>query len=223
MERDEENPVPRRPLTRQRVLRAAVALADRSGLDSLTMRRLGRELGVEAMSLYKHVANKDEILDGIVDLVVTEIEIPTPGSDWKTAMRKRAVSARQVLRRHPWAIGLFESRGSTGPTVLRYLDAIIASLRAGGFSVEAAAHAFWVLDSYVYGHVIQEMSLPFDAANGPGETSEDRLEHFQSDEYSHLAELAALQETTSAFDYDTEFAFGLNLVLEALDAIRTEA
>jgi AcrR family transcriptional regulator len=223
MERDEQSPVPRRPLTKDRVLMAAVALADRSGLGSLTMRRLGGELGVEAMSLYKHIANKDEILDGIIDLVVGEIVIPPPGSEWKTAMRKRAVSARQVLRRHPWAIGLFESRSAVGPAVLRYLDAVIGSLRAGGFSVEAAAHAFWVLDSYVYGNVIQEMSLPFDASNEHAETTDPTLEHLQDNEFPHLTELAALQATTSAFDYDSEFEFGLNLVLDALDAIRTEA
>jgi AcrR family transcriptional regulator len=187
------------------------------------MRRLGGELGVEAMSLYKHVANKEEILDRIIDLVVGEIEIPTPGSDWKTAMRKRARSARRVLRRHPWAIGLLESRSAIGPAVLRYLDAVIASLRADGFSPEAAAHAFWLLDSYVYGHVIQEMSLPFDGSQESAETTEAGLEHLQNSEYPHLTELAALQATTSAFDYDTEFEFGLDLLLNALDAIRTEA
>ncbi|MDH4346421.1 MAG: TetR family transcriptional regulator, partial [Thermoleophilia bacterium] len=112
---------PRRPLTKERVLRAAVELADRDGLGALTMRRLGSELGVEAMSLYKHVANKEEILDGIVELVVGEIEIPSEGADWKEAMRRRAISAREVLNRHSWAIGLLEARGSMGPTALRYL------------------------------------------------------------------------------------------------------
>lgn len=203
---------PRRPLTKDRILRAAVALADRSGLDSLTMRQLGGELGVEAMSLYKHVANKDEILNGIVDLVVGEIDIPEAGSDWKTAMRERAVSAREVLRRHPWAIGLFESRGAARPSVFRYLDAIIARLRAGGFSMEAAGHAFWVLDSYVYGHVIQETSL----------ATEPFLEHLENDDYPHLTELVALQEASSVFDYESAFESGLNLVLDALDALRAE-
>lgn len=185
------------------------------------MRRLGGDLHVEAMSLYKHVADKEAILDGILDLVVAEIDVPPPGSDWKTAMRKRAVSARQVWRRHPWAIGLFEGRGSPGPTVLRYLDAIIAGLRAGGFSLEAAAHAFWVLDSYVYGHVMQEMRLRSEP-HERGETSEGTLEHLQGDEYPHLTELATLQGTTSAFDLDTEFELGLDLILDALDAARTQ-
>lgn len=218
---DEKSPVPRRPLSKDRILRAAVTLADQSGLASLTMRRLGRELGVEAMSLYKHVSSKDEILDGMVDMVVGDIEIPEPGSDWKTAMRKRAVSARQVLRRHPWAIGLFESRGAFGPAVLRYIDAIIASLRAGGFTVEIAGHAFSLLDNYVYGHVIQEIS--FETSMEEGEATQPILQHLQGDQYPHLAELVTLQEATSPFDYDTEFEFGLNLILDALDAVRSEA
>jgi AcrR family transcriptional regulator len=204
------------------VLRAAVALADRSGIGSLTMRRLGRELGVEAMSLYKHVAGKNEILGGIVDLVVAEIEIPTPGSDWKAAMRRRAMSARHVLGRHPWAIGLLESRGSAGPTVLRYLDGVLASLRAGGFSVEAAVHAFWVLDSYVYGHVIQETSLPFHTSQELAGSTGAVLEHLPAGEYPHITELATRHVMGGAgFDYDTEFEFGLTLVLDALDAVRT--
>ena len=160
MASEPKDPRRRRPLTRERVLRAAVALADRHGVESLTMRRLGGKLGVEAMALYKHVANKDEILDGIAELVVGEIEIPAAGSEWRTAMRQRAVSARRVLKRHPWAIGLMESRGSSGPATLRYVDAVLGTLRGGGFSVEMATHAFWLLDSYVYGHVIQEISLP---------------------------------------------------------------
>lgn len=214
-----EKPASRPPLTKDRILEAAVDLADREGLGALTMRRLGAELGFEAMSLYKHVANKDEILDGIVDLVVGEIEIPEPGSDWKTAMRKRAASARRVLRRHPWAIGLFESRGAFGPAVLRYVDAIIASLRAGGFSVEAAGHAFSLLDNYVYGHVIQEVS--FEASKERGEEDEPILEHLQGDEYPNLTELVTLQEANSVFDYDTEFEFGLTLILNALERHRS--
>jgi len=151
---------PRLPLSKERILQVAVDVSDRDGLAALTMRRLGAELGVEAMSLYKHVANKEEILDGIVELVVGEIEIPSDGAAWKEAMRRRAISAREVLSRHSWAIGLLEARGSKGHTALRYLDAILGNLRSAGFSIEDAAHAFWLLDSYVYGHVIQESSLP---------------------------------------------------------------
>jgi AcrR family transcriptional regulator len=210
----------RAPVTKERVLRSAAALADRSGIGSLTMRRLGRELGVEAMSLYKHVANKDAILDGLVELVVAEIEVPGPASDWKTAMRRRAISARRVLGSHPWAIGLLESRGSAGPAVLRYLDAIIASLRAGGFSVEMAGHAFWLLDSYIYGHVIQETSLPFDTSEQIAESTGAILEQIPVDEYPHLVEMAA-GAMTPGFHYETEFEFGLDLILDALDRVRT--
>ena len=163
-----EDTSPRPPLTRERVFQAAVDLADRDGLGALTMRRLGAELGVEAMSLYKHVANKEEILDGIVEVVVGEIETPREGADWKEAMRRRAISAREVLGRHSWAIGLLEARGSTGPKALRYLDAILGNLRSAGFSIENAVHAFWLLDSFVYGQVIQETSLPISYVGGDG-------------------------------------------------------
>ena len=131
------------------------------------MRRLGAELGVEAMSLYKHVANKEEILDGVVELVVGEIAIPGEGSHWKDAMRQRAISAREVLASHSWAIGLLETRGSMGPAAMRYLDAILGNLRSAGFTIENAVHAFWLLDSYVYGHVIQETTLSRGARSPP--------------------------------------------------------
>jgi AcrR family transcriptional regulator len=204
---------PRRPLTKGRVLQAAVDVADREGLDALTMRRLGAELGVEAMSLYKHVANKEEILDGIVELVVGEIEIPSEGTEWKEAMRRRTVSAREVLSRHSWAIGLLEARGSRGPTARRYLDAILGNLRSAGFSIENAVHAFWVLDCYVYGHVIQETSLAF---NG----SEELTDSAGFDEYPHLVEIAQ-PARRSAYSFDNEFEFGLDLILDALDRAAT--
>ncbi len=176
-----ENTSLRPPLTPARVLQAAVDLADREGLGALTMRRLGAELGVEAMSLYKHVANKEAILDGIVELVVGEIEVPTDGADWKQAMRRRAVSARQVLSRHSWAIGLLEARGSTGPNALHYVDAILGNLRTAGFSITLAAHAFWLLDSYVYGHVIQETSLPFTSSEEMTQSTRPVGEQIQPD------------------------------------------
>lgn len=220
MDRVEGDLAPRRrPLNKERILRAAIELADRNGLGALTMRRLGNLLGVEAMSLYKHVAGKDEILDGIVDLVVGEIELPDPGSDWKAAMRQRAASTRRVLLRHPWAIGLFEARGAFGPATLRYIDAVLASLRAGGFSLETAARSFSVLDSYVYGHVIQEIGFKVDPGGEEVET-EGLLAQLQNAGFPHLAEVATLQATSAPFDYDTEFAFGLELILEALDGIR---
>lgn len=201
-------------------MQAAVDLADRDGLGALTMRRLGAELGVEAMSLYKHVANKDEILDGIVELVVGEIEIPSEGADWKEAMRRRAVSAREVLSRHSWAIGLLEARGSTGPTALRYLDAILGTLRSAGFSIENAAHAFWLLDSYVYGHVVQETSMPISTSEETTQSTESILEQITMDEYPHLVEIGE-HALRSAFSFDSEFEFGLDLILDALDRTAT--
>ena len=216
MSREPESTRRRKPLTRERVLRAAVALADRHGVDALTMRRLGGKLGVEAMALYKHVANKDEILDGIAELVVGEIEIPAPGSEWRTAMRQRAISARRVLKRHPWAIGLMESRGSSGPATLRYVEAVLATLRDGGFSVEMATHAFWLLDSYVYGHVIQETSLPFSISEEMTESSRSNLEQISTHEYPHLVEIKE-QALRSKYTFDSEFEFGLDLILDALD------
>ena len=177
-------------LTTDRVLRAAVDLADRDGLGALTMRRLGAELGVEAMSLYKHVANKEAILDGVVELIVGQIEIPSPGAQWKQAMRRRACSAREVLAGHSWAIGLLESRGSPGPATMRYLDAILGNLRSAAFALEDAVHALWLLDSYVYGHVIQEASLSPASTSPPGtERPASVLEQATMAEYPHLAEL----------------------------------
>ena len=210
-----EGNTPRPPLTKGRILQAAVDLADREGLGALTMRRLGAELGVEAMALYKHVANKEEILDGILDLVVGEIEIPSEGAGWKDAMRRRAMSARDVLSRHSWAIGLLEARGAMGPAAVRYLDAILGNLRSAGFSIENAAHAFWLLDSYVYGHVIQETSLPFGTSEEMTESTGSIREEVTTDEYPHLAEIG---EHAQRFGYsvDGEFEFGLELILDAL-------
>ncbi len=208
------NPPP--PLSRERILQAAVGVADRAGLHALTMRRLGTELGVEAMSLYKHVASKDEILDGMVELVIGAIEVPSDGADWKEAVRQRAASARQVLSRHSWAIGLLEARGSTGPTALGYLDAIIGTLRSAGFSIENAAHAFWLLDSYVYGHVIQETSMSLRGSEETNLGSGSTPDRIPSVDHPHLAELAR-HARRSKYSFDTEFEFGLSLILDALE------
>ncbi len=156
-------------LNRERVLRAAVAVADAGGIESLTMRKLGVELGVEAMSLYNHVANKVDLLDGMIDCVFEEIELPTDGTDWRSAMRRRAISAREVLSRHPWATGLMESRTTPGPTTLRHHDTVIGVLRAAGFSIEMVAHAYSLLDSYIYGFALQTPNLPFDTTAGKTE------------------------------------------------------
>jgi AcrR family transcriptional regulator len=161
---------PRAPLSRERVLRAAITLADRDGVDSLSMRKLGQALGVEAMSLYRHVANRDGILDGICDMVVGEIEVPAQDADWKRAMRQRAISAHEVVLRHPWASTLIESRTGLSPARLRYTNAIIGSLRKGGFSIAAAYHAVIILDSYIYGFALQEVSWPVSAEESPAAT-----------------------------------------------------
>src|SRR5689334_10624758 len=144
-------PTARRRLSRPHILEAAVALADAGGLESLSMRRLGQELGVEAMSLYKYVANKEDLVDGMIDLVFAELALPPKGRSWKTAMRARAVDMREALRRHPWAVGLMESRSTPGASTLRHHDAVIACLLDAGLSMELTAHAYALLDSYIYG------------------------------------------------------------------------
>jgi AcrR family transcriptional regulator len=204
-------------LTRERVLTAAVAFADERGIESLTMRKLGEVLGVEAMSLYNHVANKDQLLDGMVDIVFSEVGLPSGEVDWKTAMRRRAVSARQVLSHHRWAIGLMESRTSPGPATLRHHDAVIGCLRGAGFSVAMAAHAFSLLDSYVYGFALQEATLPFDTAEQTAELAELILSSLQPDEYPHLTELAVEHVLKPGYDYGNEFEFGLDLILDGLE------
>ena len=211
-----KDPSPRSPLTRERVFRASVDLADRDGLGALTMRRLGAELGVETMSLYKHVTNKEEILDGIVEVVVGEIETPRAGAEWKEAMRRRAISAREVLSRHSWAIGLLEARDSKGPTALRYIDSILGNLRSAGFTIENAVHAFWLLDSFVYGQVIQETSMPITSSKEMTASTGSTLEQDTMDLYPHLVEI---EEHAMRSDYtvDKEFEYGLDLILEALE------
>jgi AcrR family transcriptional regulator len=207
------------PLSRDRVMAAAVAFADEHGLAALTMRKLGDALGVEAMSLYNHVANKDELLDGMVDLVFAEIELPSGGTDWKAAMRERAISARRALSTHRWAIGLMESRAAPGPATLHHHDAVIGALREGGFSVEAAAHAFSLLDSYVYGFALQEASLPFETREETAELAEQIMEAFQPGQYRHLTELTVEHVLQPGYDYGDEFAFGLDLILDGLEQL----
>lgn len=209
-------------LSKQRVVTEAIRLADAEDVDKLSMRRLATELGAGVMSLYYYVANKDELLDAMVDVVFDEIELPadpTDPSDWQAAMRQRAVSARQVLARHPWAITLMESRTAPGPATLRHREAVFACLRRAGFSVEMATHANWLLDSYVYGHALQEASLPFDTAEEFADLGEDVfLPQIPPDQYPYLNEAAA---TLLAAGYDpaTEFTFGLDLILGALEVL----
>ena len=210
-------------LSKQRVVLEAVGLADREGVDGLSMRRLAAVLGAGAMSLYHYVANKEELLDAMIDIVFEEIELPTDATDWQSAMRQRAISTRQVLARHPWAIGLLESRTSPGPANLRHHEAVTACLRRAGFSVLMATHANWLLDSYVYGFALQESSLPFDTADEFADTTEDVfLPQLPPDQFPYLNESAAAL-VAAGYDPAEEFIFGLDLVLAALEPLRAPA
>jgi AcrR family transcriptional regulator len=214
--RTDPQPGPRAPLTRDRVLSAAVALADRDGVGSLSMRRLARELGVEAMSLYHHVPGKQALLDGMVDLVFGEIDLPS-GDDWRAAMRRRAVSARQVLSRHPWAIALMESRRTPGPANLRHHDAVLGCLRRAGFPVALAAHAYSLLDAYIYGFALQEASLPFTTPEETAEVARSIMAEVPAGAYPHLTELAVEHVLQPGYDYGDEYQFGLELLLDGLE------
>jgi AcrR family transcriptional regulator len=205
----------RAPLNRDRVLRAAIALADEAGIESLTMRRLGQELGVEAMSLYNHVANKDGILDGIVDLVLGDIEVPPVGTHWKTAMRQRAISAHEVLLAHPWAAMQIMSRFNIGLGMTRYLDATLGRLREGGFSIEGALDAWHTLDSHIFGFTLQELSLPFEAQEAP-QVSADVLGQLSTTEYPHVVEVITHVMQSGR---EEDFEFGLDLILDGLERI----
>jgi AcrR family transcriptional regulator len=210
-------------LSKQRVVVEAVRLADLEGVDGLSMRRLAGALGAGAMSLYHYVANKDELLDAMIDIVFEEIELPPEETDWQVAMRRQALSARQVLARHPWAIGLMESRTSPGPANLRHREAFTACLRKAGFSVVMATHANWLLNSYVYGFALQEASLPFDTADELADMTEGiYLPQLPSDQFPYLNESAAAL-VAAGYDPAEEFIFGLDLVLAALEPLRASA
>jgi AcrR family transcriptional regulator len=215
--RSDAKAAPRVPLSRQRALQVAMALADADGIGSLTMRRLAQELGVEAMSLYHHVASKDDILDGMVDIVFSEIDLPPTSTDWKTAMRRRAHSARTALSRHPWAISLMESRRTPGPATLRHHNAVIGCLRHAGFSIEMTAHAYSVLDSYIYGFAHHQIDLPFDTAEETRELAETILRQLPADEYPHFIEFTTKHVLQPGYDYGNEFGFGLELILDGLE------
>ncbi len=212
-----ESATRRAPLSRDQVLRAAVTLADEGGIGALSMRKLGQALGVEAMSLYNHVAGKDGLLDGMIDIVFGEIGLPSAGDGWRQAMRRRAISAREVLGRHRWAIGLMESRRSPGPATLRHHDAVLGCLREAGFSVELTAHAYSLLDSYIYGFALQEASLPFDTGEEAAQVAQDISAMMPGGEYPYLAEIAAVHVLQPGYQYGQEFETGLDLILDALE------
>lgn len=207
-------------LSKERVVAEAVRLADREGVDGLSMRRLAGALGAGAMSLYHYVASKDELLDAMIDVVFDEIELPPEGTDWQSAMRREAESTRDVLARHPWAIALMESRTTPGPANLRHREAVTACLRRAGFSVLTATHANWLLNSYVYGYALQAATLPFDTAAELAGLAEDLyLPQLPPEQFPYLNESAA-GLVAAGYDPAAEFAFGLDLVLAALEPLR---
>ncbi len=196
-----------------------MAVADDGGLESLSMRQVGKELNVEGMALYRHVAGKDEILDGIVDRVLGEIPRPEPGGDWRAEMRSRAVAARAAFLRHPWAIGLLEARHEdSSPTRLSYYDSTLGCLREAGFPPGLAMSIFSMVDSYVYGFILQEISLPFDDHQSLEDVGEDLLRQM-ADAYPHLTE-GTMHAISEGWDYDEQFAFGLDLVLDTVARLR---
>jgi len=210
----------RAPLTKERVLDAAMRLADDGGIDGLSMRKLGQALGVEAMAVYYHFANKERVIDGIVDRVYQEIDVPVAGADWKIAMRQRAFSVRDALLRHRWAIGLMESRTNPGPASLRHHDAVIGCLRADGFDMAATATAYSLLDSYIYGFALTKMNLPFDDTSDIVELSETMLAPFPEGEYPNLMAFLTEHAMLPGYDYADEFGLGLEVVLDGLERVR---
>jgi AcrR family transcriptional regulator len=212
----------RKPLSSARVLQAAVALADEAGLEAFSMRGLAQELGVVPMALYKHVANKEELLDGMVDIVFSEIELPSGDLEWRSAMQRRAISTREALQRHSWAIGMMESR-HPGPANLRNHNAVMGCLRKAGFSFEMAVHAYSVQDAYIYGFALQEKDLGFETPDSAGEAAQRRTETIGAlENYPYLVEIAT-KLPESGYDNAIEFAWGLDLILDGLDRLRREA
>ncbi|MCB9739490.1 MAG: TetR/AcrR family transcriptional regulator [Deltaproteobacteria bacterium] len=215
--RERERP----PLSQERVLQAALALCDAEGIAKLSMRRIAQRLGVEAMSLYHHVANKDAILDGLVDAVFAEIALPPRGGgDWRAALALRCHSARAVLLRHGWAVGLLDSRRNPGPATIRHHDAVIGCLRDGGFSLVATTHAFSMIDSYLYGFVLQELALPIRTPEDLGEVASDILAALPVDVFPAFSELAR-HTLSHGWDADREFEVGLSAVLGAIASLAT--
>lgn len=211
-------PKPRRKsLSYERVITRAVGLADEIGVDAMTIRKLATALNVKPMTIYHHVANKEAIIDGMVDRVFSEIELPSFDIDWKSAIRQRSASARAVLAKHPWAVPLMDSRRTPGNATLSQHNAVIGCLRKGGLSVAMTAHAYALLDAFIFGFAIQEASLP--ATSGPEmeELAEAIFEDMPTEEYPHLMELTTEHVLQPGYDFGDEFEFGLNLILDGLE------
>ena len=223
----DSNSEPRVPLSRERVLHAAIRLADEGGIESLTMRKLARELGVEAMSLYNHVANKGDLVDGIVDLVVSEIDLPSTSDDWEAAIRECAISAHEAFLRHPWACSLVMSPSTTrGARVLRlrYMEWLLGRLRDAGFSPELTYHAYHALDGHILGFTLWQLghsaaALEIGATQDLAEFAGKFLQELRTGDYPYLAEHVE-QHLTAGDDGGREFEFGLNLILDGLKKTR---
>jgi AcrR family transcriptional regulator len=207
----------REPVTRERAIEAAMALADAEGLEAVTMRRVAEALGVEAMSLYHHVPNKDAILDGMVDVVFAEVQPPSPAEPWRAAMHRRALAMRAMLLRHRWALRILESRTTPGFATLAHHDAVLGCLRAGGFSVVLTAHAYAVLDSYIFGFVHTELTLPFQSSDETQEVVGAMFEQVPPGAFPHLVELTMEHVLKPGYAYGNEFEFGLDLILDGLE------
>jgi AcrR family transcriptional regulator len=214
----------RAPLSRDRVLRAAISLADEHGPGEMSMRRIAKELGVEAMSLYNHVAHKGDLLDGMIDIVFGEIDSPSAGGDWKAELRKRALSTRAALRRHPWAVGEMEGRSDHGPSNLRIHDAVLGCLRAAGFSLEMTVHAYSVQDAYIYGFALQETDMTPETAEDFAAVAQQQMVDYAASlaDYPNLVEVVGGYVAKAGYDYDTEFLFGLNVILDGLERLRDQ-
>jgi len=212
---------PRR-LSRARVLEAAVAFADRHGRGALSMRKLADELDAGAMSLYHHVPNKTDLIDGMIDIVFSEIEPPSLEVEWKTAMRRRAVSTREALARHPWAIGEMEGRSTHGPSNLRLHDAVLGCLRAAGFSLEMTVHAYSVQDAYIYGFALQQSDMTAESAEDFAAVAQQQMHDYEPvlADYPHLVEVVGGHVAKAGYDYTGEFLFGLDLILDGLERLR---
>ena len=209
----------RETLSRDRIMRGALAVADAHGLAALTIRSLAKELDVKPMAVYHYVANKDEILDGLVDIVFSEIDLPSPDGEWRDEIGRRMCSAREALRRHPWAIALMESRSTPGGASLSRHEATLATLRRGGFTVAAAAHAYALIDSYVYGFVVQETSLPIGRPEDVSALAQEIMETFEGDAYPYMTEIATEHVMQPGYDFGDEFEIGRELVLDALETL----
>lgn len=223
MAKKRAKPESKQPLSRDRVVAAAVALADQTGYREFSMRRLGTELGVSPMALYKHVGGREELLDEMVDVVFAELEDPTPGDPWRQAMRRRGISVRDALRRHPWAVGLMESRRNPGPANLAHHNAVMGCLREAGFSFEMAVHAYSIQDSFIYGFALQEKTMGHETPEESAQAAKERGESSDGyGEYPYLVEVAS-ELQRSGYDHAAEFEWGLDAILETLERRREES